>query len=145
MSFFPDWIYRFTPRDEQVTPLEIVTVTQTAGAVANATRTTASYTVPTGRILILKHLALEAIPGAAQFMLRAETFILSVAPFSQTLTGITNTTTFTDRFLWGQSINVVVPSGGVINTTFTFNAGVAANNGNQYLTGLLIPRGNFAF
>jgi hypothetical protein len=57
MSSFPDFLFRLTPRDEQGTPLEIVTqkLIGTSGAVTAVNKTNA-YVVPKGKILLLNTL-----------------------------------------------------------------------------------------
>lgn len=68
---FPEFLYRLTPRDEQVTQVEIIAQVLTQN-VANATLTTNSYTVPLGKVLIIKSGIIQCTPGAALIPLYAQ-------------------------------------------------------------------------
>jgi len=144
---FPDYLYKLTPRDAQVTPLEIV---QTSGGVSQATVTVGSgniYTVPKGKVLAISSLCGVGAAGAGQTFLSwwAQYLVNGSLNNSVIIAGGTLTSGAGQLNTINPMNNMIyIPEGGVINGTGYFSGSAAANSFALHLTGLLIPRGNIA-
>lgn len=148
MSNFPDFIYRLTPRDEQVTPLESVTYYHTESLVStyvDIDESLGAYRVPAGKILLVNTLAVDFSAGAAQNLDSYKIYLKnSSATNDATLTGHSRILTGrygTQGHMFG---SIIVPSEWYICAVALFSAGAAANQITLGMTGTLIPRGNFA-
>lgn len=158
---FPDWLYHFNPRDEQVTSLEPVEFysTQLISAAAlvdfNAV-SGATYIVPESRVLLINSWVIEATPGASQQAqlieltasarysgLAGSHFPLNPIPIERTILQNPGAGLFTGV---GKTLGpAIVTGGGTVGATVTFNAGAANNMAQFFFRGILIPRGNFSF
>lgn len=147
MSIFPDWLYKLTPRDEQVTPLEFVThyfFNTTAAAQVTATDT---YTVPAGKILAPTNIGMALYPGAAQKPMESYIYSKYDAAGSDLLYHWAKKydPNAAARFnLASNDLPLLIPSGTVLFAVAEFSAGVNANSFEGHIQGVLIPRGNFA-
>lgn len=148
MGSFPDWIYRFTARDEQTTPLELVSAGITLADAGNATITGDIYTVPASKLLVVTSVGFLGIPDALitqqgvrmywappndgagnAFLIYARSNVLGAAQIQQ------NNADFN---------GVILPSGAVVTAGVKFSGTSAGNTCIASLCGTLIPRGNFA-
>jgi hypothetical protein len=168
MAVFPDWLYKLTARDQQVTPLEIYSQILTGVSNAAGFWDTAAYTVPAGKILLLQQTSVRTtISTAAYATVLADPFIwtifsdntsadpgikiyerLAVAP---DITSDDTTTYFGE----GNAIHnhhhsyggLLIPENYQIYARTTLGGANALNVGyttTLHVWGLLIPRGNFA-
>lgn len=142
MSAFPDFLFKLTPRDEQVTPLEIV---HRRGLLQNDAggNMPSFYRVDQSKILIIKSVIFQVNTGAATtvndvslFSNDAQGNSLAIAQVSQSLAA--NTT-------WSASYSTdffVPPDHDLIGNIDLL--GGAAYDFYITINGILIPRGNFA-
>jgi len=144
MSVFPDFLFRLSPRDEQVTPLEIVNI-YFYGAPASSTQVSSNtYTVPKGKVLLVNSVGAYMYAGAAQ---KAQDVVL-----------INNTSTGNVFYHWSHDWNADIGQfrTACSNTSFIlgenyavkmlgeFDVGAVDNYFEGHINGILIPRGNFA-
>lgn len=146
MSHFPDWIYKFTPRDEQVTPLELYD-SGTDVVVFGASYQTTLGTVPKGRILLLDNINVQLTSGAAVVPLAYILHTVNAIPFGSSIVGCQAPTTETSAGVpWFNNKNtsgtIIEPDKTLYITTFF--SGAAANRTEVKIRGVMIPRGNFA-
>lgn len=143
MALFPDWLYKLTPRDEQVTPLEIInTWAQNDLTVDQYTR---AYTVPEGKILLLTGFTWR-IQTDYTGILDPEVGLDDVSVLGQnTLLHISGLSGLDQYVTYNQTGEWIIPPGKTIVGTATIS-GMAGTFASSALTiwGLLIPRGNFA-
>lgn len=156
MSSFPDWLYRFTPRDEQVTPLEVVIHTLSGTDTTNAISTN-GYEVPVDKILIINSVTYDSYVGTAGDYL--ESVSLAVTPTKSVsnapigfIAGVTanlnkGVTTYENAY-HNVGNTFLIPSDHTLyGWAFFFDSGSAGAH-NKYIkatiNGVLIPRGNFA-
>lgn len=147
-----DYLYRLTPRDDQVTPVQQVFQFQQNQALA-ATFAIA-FVIPRGYNLLVQNFWARGSPGAAQ----------SVTAVTLACRALIDATTFPTNTLaimalsdedvpfavnLPQSIRADAPlifdsRLHVPVASFAFNAGVAQNVVQASICGLLVPAGNFA-
>lgn len=149
MSAFPDFLYRLTPRDEQVTPLEIVSNRLYGAAIASVIASSGVYVVPTGKILVLSSFWVQTIAGAAQTALHSSVIIQPNNSLGNAAeiwgAGISGASAAASTTTQGNSPSeIYLPQGCAIYASAAFSAGAAANTCNFSFVGVLIPRGNFA-
>lgn len=140
---FPEFLFKLTARDEQVTPLEAITY---AGQTANANASvvaTADYTVPMGRVLALTScgvymgsaagvtpqtgIVYAVDPSGNQAIVHAETYTAAAGAIAATGGGV-----------------VYLPENFILRGQGTWSGAGLFNSINLTFTGVLIPRGNFA-
>lgn len=145
MSGFPDFLYRLTPRDEQVTPLEILNLRLTASTAATDVATNI-YTVPLGKVLVCSAYGLRGEGGAAQYSESLWIEIYTDPTMPTLLGGSLNAypSAAQRSYSHGVASQIIVPEGWQLRGRGTFSAGAAANNVFLGINGILIPRGNFA-
>lgn len=152
MSIFADFLYKLTPRDEQVTPLEMITFSSGSTASAGRTVYTAAatnYTVPSGRILILTSFAVNAynnagvvdqlngyvdVNGGAAYYCNFFARQLASAAAGSVYGGAASL----------EGSRLYVPPGREISASAGFSISNASNSVSFTLSGILIPRGNIA-
>lgn len=147
MSGFPDFLYRLTPRDEQVTPLELYferyAYADTAALVGDAI-----FTTPNNRLLILTGVTIAMIAGAAQnplYSILDYTAADGSGPNIELAVRTWTATTGTNVCLHERSNGpLIIPPSSRLTLTGAFSAGVASNSVVATLQGYYIPRGNFA-
>ena len=149
MSVFPDFLYRLTPRDQQIIPIELVQQKLTINDTAVDVQTPA-YVVPLGRMLILTAVTLQCTPGATavpnwlQFAMfnRGDTvtnkFVIIGRDFEAR---VPNTGQIT---YGGEFTNPMIPEGSSLVGIGNFTNAVAANDMQVFFMGYLIPRGEIA-
>jgi hypothetical protein len=141
--FFPEFLYRLSQRDQQVTWLDpVVSFQQDAQLAVNVSVT---FTVPDARALVLQHASIVASPSGAQTSTLRE-IVLRVPGVGTTNSGFLKREETTgaggqDFFLDWQGSAIIPPQWRIIaNGTFV---GVAtANTVNLTVLGILIPIGN---
>lgn len=145
MTIFPEFLYRLTPRDEQVTPLDMINFDFGVFSDTSASlMTTASYTVPDGKIFALTSATVFLEGGAAQFP-KVWSIIMTYGGTSFYVSGGTLPCIAAANFSLGSTTApYFCQPGSVITLGGEFNAGVNANNIGGSINGILIPRGNFA-
>lgn len=145
MATFPDYLYRLTPRDEQVTPLEIVI--ESANNTLNNVQVDATlYTVPQGKMFNLKSVALASespVANTPQELKLNVTYGGSTIRLIQSPMVVRVGTTL-DFGAYSQFTDVWLPSGAVIYARAEFDVAAATNKVIGSITGVLVPRGNFA-
>jgi len=155
--YFPEYLYRLTPRDEQVTPLEFVTQRLTNTVSNTTTVSSSAYTVPLGKLFLLQssvmRFSCDAIASIGLYALTAFIDPTTTAPGvsydNANLDGATNGHTndgTTIRWRFGGAYpDILVPEGWQIYAQSTNDAlaGSLATVDLQ-ISGILIPRGNFA-
>lgn len=148
-------LYQLTPRDQQVTRLDMVFEDiRTATASASLT---ADFVVPNNRVLVLKHCDTNLLAGAAQFVINTSiyaftgaktVYITKFANASTLPTGFgyddRNIANITNSMFMNWDGELYIPPGYTLRASGLFNAGVAVNQIQFNVVGLLIPRGNFA-
>lgn len=146
MPSFPEYLYKLTARDEQVTPLEIFSVFDTDSVALAQITLLSPYVVPEGKILILNNVDYEVDAGGAQFPLNAG---LTYFPPRQSGSAGNLASVNFDAMLstpCKESIqcDIALPGGSSLLGVANFSAGGIANTFSISLYGILIPRGNFA-
>jgi hypothetical protein len=144
LAKFPEFLYKLTARDMQVTPLEIVIVTANNSAPATNIQTQL-YTVPKGKILLLDTVSFFEVAGAAQKFLNGR--ISVTGQNGSTIIAGRSAASATAGIPYADSVefnSVAIGEGNIITVTNIFDSGVASNSSTNGLTGILIPRGNFA-
>ena len=128
MTTFPDFLFKLTERDRQVTPLEFVQFDLSSGVAAAASLTTGSYTVPKGKMLFVQNINFFMRPGAGQ---TADSAYVGAA------VGGSSTIPF-----WGKSFRLaaavdvfegtmsqlLLPESAILTGVGNFNAGAAARS-----------------
>jgi hypothetical protein len=141
--FFPEFLYQLSARDQQVTWLD--PLIQDQATTALLADISVDITVPDARILVLKNLTSQALPGAAQ---NVSTFhLLSLVPptpgtNSIELTLIRNALAVGVNSILTWTGDVLVPPGWRVRARAVFNAAAAANTVGLDVVGILIPVGN---
>jgi hypothetical protein len=137
---FPEYLYKLSSRDQQVTWLDprfdALSVAAAAASVQSTLR------VPDGRVLVLSAAVVDAIAGAAQTLDRIVLFCEPPDPstISFRISGGIFAASVEQFVTWtGQ---LVIPPNWKVAATARFNAGVAANTVALSLAGILIPVGN---
>jgi len=146
MSHFPEYLYRLTARDEQVTPLEIVNVFGTSGALATPTPPIAAFgTVPKGKIFLITSVNATLIPGGAQLPLswQLQVFRPGVSNVGLCSGSFSGTTTAALPLYGSKGGPFYIPEDYQFVGQSVFNAGAANNSFRLDITGIYIPRGNF--
>lgn len=146
MSLFPDWLFKLTPRDEQVTPLDLVTFWTDYNTGAGAT-TSLPYTVPDGKVLVLSSAAVRAWPDVAEnitymsisYQDSVGNDIIIMAKDGPGNTGVSLPQVCAPNSVAGQ----IIPSGAQI-VGYALSNGVGDVQLRFSLSGVLIPRGNVA-
>jgi len=139
MSAFPDWVYKFTPRDEQVTPLEILNL-EKKDEDTNTYFNGTVYTVPDDRVLILNSAHQTTYAGAGQTPVAFSCWYSKGGQNVYLLQKNVGT-----RYNINQQFaQMIVAPGAVIYHDAEFSAALNNNILWTYLNGILIPRGNFA-
>lgn len=153
MSRFPDFLYSLTPRDEQVTGIEIVNHqfgTMSTAANVSSTPSSGNYTVPKGKVLIINSLtffarafatgqtiwaALRAIPiaGGSQVY-----YLAAGSPGNSLTTGLDN------YFPATNAAHIIIPENYTLSIEMQFTVAGASSVFNGALNGILIPRGTIA-
>jgi hypothetical protein len=140
---FPEQLYQLTKRDQQVTWIDPL-IQRVVVSLANAVVST-DFQVPTDRALLVQGLFCETIPGAAQNA--TGIFLGALSPPAGTgifvllnanrTAGAVGARTFTE---WRGEL--VIPANWIVRAQGNFNAGVAANQVDLHMYGLLIPAAN---
>jgi len=147
MGIFPEWLYELTPRDEQVTPLEITNVFASSGPLASSNVPISAFgTVPKGKIFIVTSINASLTPGAAQFPLSWTCQLFKPGISNIGLCGGSFSGTTTAAFPLYDSKQgpfYIVEDFQFVGQSL-FNAGAANNTFRLDITGVIIPRGNFA-
>lgn len=139
----PEFLYRLSQRDEQVTWLDprLLASSLSQAAVGPALNL---FTVPPGNVLVLSSVVGRGVAGGAQTM---SELVLEVNTPQQTeplvtLTGqVFDPAVSTARFItW--SGQLIIPAEWIIRIVGTFNAAVAANTIRGSVAGILIPVAN---
>jgi len=146
VTLIPDWLYSLTPRDEQVTPVEIFN--SSAELTANSADIDGvGFVVPVDRIMVLSKYQGYGVPGGAQVVVfPIEVYIARVVGASvrsaleRNLPGANNVS-----FNGLPQGSIFIPGGLGLFAHIVFNSGVAANTVRLDWQGILIPRGNFSF
>jgi len=144
LANFPEFLYKLTARDMQVTPLEIVTVTANNSGLSTNIQTQL-YTVPKGKILLLDTVSFFEVPGSGQKFLCGRVSI--TGQNGSTIIAGRNANNATAGISYEDSVefnSLAIGEGNIITVTNIFDSGVASNSSTNGLTGVLIPRGNFA-
>lgn len=144
----PEWLFRLTPRDEQVTPIEIVNhTTSTGSAATTVTSFDDLYTVPKGKVLLVTSIGLGLQGGAGQTPLGAYVQAFPAGSSTEAVTfygrNITPTASvqgFDATFDGG----VFLPEDYYVYATSKWSAGANSNTLRFSMGGILIPRGNIA-
>lgn len=141
--FFPPFLYQLTPRDDQVTWLEVLFERVTGAALAT-TVFTGVYVIPKGRILLLQNVEAFAQSGAGQTCSRISVFVdnLGSNPSYNVASFTFPTPLLNASFCHNPGI--LVGEGKQVRAEATFNAGANSNSLILSIAGMLIPRGNFA-
>lgn len=143
MSNFPDWVYKFTPRDEQVTPLEIF-INADNKTLASTYLEVPVFVVPLDRILILTSVTFQVLAGAGQSADYSHLYFTGSG--GSVYTAIAKAW---ERRVAGVEIATIdcevhIPGGTTIVAANFFDVGAVDNIAEHTVTGILIPRGNFA-
>jgi len=141
---FPEFLYKLTPRDEQVTPLEVVTFRSSLDA-NSATVNSALYTVPLGKVLLLRTATVECDPvygTTTCTSVRIDMYKDSSVPIvlgmqKNEYTGVIDAPAVLQN-------PVVVPEGWILKGVANYDVANAGNGIAFSMCGILIPRGNFA-
>lgn len=143
MSAIPDFLYRLTHRDMQVTPLEIYTTRQ-SGTNAATSVNTGSITVPLGKVFVMTTCSMvQQSAGVANCQSAyIQAYIDSLNPIEIASMRWPTFSTTESRF--SASPMAYIPEGWTIKGTAKWDAALAGNNIYMMLSGVLIPRGNFA-
>jgi len=155
MPNFPDWLYSFTPRDQQVTPLEIFNIRLT-GSDNDTLIITESYQVPYDKVLCISSATARmttdnpANSNPLSWWLRTSidnsgTEDRSFALAGRYFGGAQQDSL--DHLYDGQtSGGIYVQSGNFIwgEAQFDYDLLGAVNYLAMHVNGILIPRGNFA-
>lgn len=171
MSVFPEWLYRLTVRDQQVTPLEIFSTILSGTSTASGLVywDTSSYRVPKGKILLLQNMSIKCTCTNAVFAaltktpIRFTTFMdnstadpgIRVADWLGGGGSLSDgTTTYITLDNSNQlskhenNLNLTIPEDYDLYTRTTMTGVLGATevavSTELALTGVLIPRGNFA-
>jgi len=144
---FPDFLYRLTPRDEQVTQLELYfdryAFSDTAALVGDVL-----FTTPNNRILVLTRTSIAMTAGAAQnplYSILDYTAADGSGPNIELSVRTWTATTGTNVCLHEtQGGPVYVPPSSRLTLTGAFSAGVNANSVVVNMQGFYIPRGTIA-
>jgi len=142
---FPDFLYRLTPRDEQVTPLDIVTFR--SGVSSNATTVNSgAYTVPLGRVLKVNSMSLEQDCNQAATDVvegRVDMYLDSSVPIVLMCSQSSSTE---PNYHLNQAFqnDLFIPEGWSMRGIGGFTVADADNQVIFTMSGILIPRGNFA-
>jgi len=135
-----DYLYRLTPRDEQTTPIDLIAQLTTV-SVASAGPLLGRWQVPRSQVLDLTFLAGYAVAGAAQTV--SNIFLTIQDPNGQQVWNLGRVNPVAlDGIVAVYPNRLIVPSGFFIQVSATFNAGVAINQLNSHIGGVLLPRGN---
>ena len=143
MSAVPDFLYRLTTRDLQVTPLEVYTTRQSGTSAATSTNT-GSITVPLGKVLVLTTASMvQQSAGVANCQSAyIQAYIDSANPIEVSSMRWPTFSTVESRF--SMSPMCYIPEGWTVKGTAKWDAALAGNAIYMMLSGVLIPRGNFA-
>lgn len=153
MAIFPDWLYSFTPRDQQVTPLEILNVSY--GGSDNDTFVSAgSYLVPKDKVLIISSvtasLTSDDVANSKPLSWWLRTGKVDMGGGAYSLTGkyfggnaLDNLDYVADSQTHGQ---IYVPPENYVwgESQFNYDLLGTINYFSIDIHGILIPRGNFA-
>lgn len=139
-----DFLYRLTPRDEQVTPLDVLFETRNATAVAVSVSANIEQSA-LARFLALKTLVVFAEPGAGASIERLQVIL------QDRILGFTVSELAHQRIAPGVALEInlsyndlLIPPGYNILATASFNVAAAGNSVNLSIGGILIPRGNLS-
>jgi len=139
MASFPDFLYRLTPRDEQVTQIEALNIRLT-GSTATTITSTSVYTVPLGKNLLINSVGILADSASSYpWYVYLEAYLDASVPV---LLFGDDTNYGLDEMMKGGPMNCLIPEGWSVRATGRFNAALANNNVFLGLNGVLIPRGN---
>lgn len=140
-------LYDLTPRDEQVTPLEVFNFRQSV-ATATANIVVTIPIIPKCRILLITHIHAFLSPGSAQNIVNyfvdakidSRTDVLALYQAAVAGVGFAPNTADTINY----PCYIFVKPGSIISLDASFNTGVAVNTAGLSISGILIPRGNIA-
>jgi len=138
-----DRLFRVTPRDAQITPLDLIV--QRSNRSAASTGMFSAMQVPFSSVLVLKSASLEATGGGAQI---AQLAFISIATENNALTHILNidrSTTLQRLYLRNDYAELYIPPGWFIRADAVFSAAVSNNAVDFSVVGHLVPRGNVSF
>lgn len=144
MASIIDYLYELTPRDQQVTPFELVSI-NINGSTAGASLVTSTYTVPQGRILVVSSCLVSIQCGVGSKPRNAlvestDTQSVAVGLFAKNYQVLANNT-----HIDANSFNEVwCGPGDVIDGYCEWDTAVAGNALSVTVRGILIPRGNVA-
>lgn len=140
--FFPEFLYRLSERDQQVTWLDPFIFEQGV-SVAGTTPNTTVSSVPLDRALVVQSATVVGIPGAGQactflrMTVRAPLGNQSIRLFQQ---GFAVAANVQQAINWQGSI--LIPPLWSLTVESVFDAGVAVNQIVGGIWGILIPVGN---
>lgn len=146
-----EFLYQLTPRDQQVTGLELHIEKKTF---SNAAFTVGvQYQVPLGRVLLLNHLRIAAIANPAATLQYLFAYILS--PFDSNPMELFNVTGQTNRIdtygaiisaAYGgdRRLDLAIPEGYVVGAQGTWDNAANPNRCEMTIGGIEIPRGTIA-
>lgn len=139
--FFPEQLYLLSARDLQVSWLDPLLRRVTDSQ--NAVQVAANFTTGIDRILILQSVHGAYSPGAGQNIVDADLSIKNPqGNFGVRLRTLLNAlgAGVTAELTWQGSL--LVPPGWFLSAFADFNAGVAPNNVELSVAGIIIPRAN---
>lgn len=143
MATFPDWLYRFTPRDEQITSIELVNLISPTSTFFITSYDFGSaagyyYTVPADRVMFITgcHMHLTASAGTT---LDKEIYATGGGFDDRTLIFQSGNPDENYNFSCGQ----ILTGGTVISCRMAVQGG-ATGTGWFNVSGILMPRGNIA-
>jgi hypothetical protein len=142
-------LYDLTPRDLQVTPIEIVNRSIVVQALSTLV-TVNGDVVPVGKLLMLRSLSWVSLPATGQILTQSTASVFD--NFSAAIDYNFMLRTSADGILWGASVcdahmwtgEIIVPPGRLLTASAQFNSGAALNTVRLSYSGILIPRGNVA-
>lgn len=141
---FPDFLFRLTPRDEQVTPIETIDTQMGDNGMVLKQGFTNPYTVPLGRVLILQSVSLIANPAGADWCTASTLYIdyggRSNIIYSQSFQKDVSI----QKISGGLAVPLYIPQNQTLTGINFYGLGTAGATNFLYLSGILIPRGNFA-
>lgn len=140
--FVPEFLYRLSQRDEQVTWLDPRLFDEVAAVAAASV--TVQDVVPEGRVLLLQSACATQTPGAGQNITRLTLQVVGQVANAPAVLLATDSTigAANDQSDINWSGSIIVPPGWTVRGSGAFSAGVAVNNVRLSYAGVLIPVAN---